>query len=95
MLVTLIFTAVLTGIVFTYTSRNVFAKIKANEMVPRAAFISGMVGSICAGNYPQGLFERMLNSDKSLWDATVHIFDANGDVIARTNDAKATWCAIC
>ncbi len=85
MLVTLIFTAVLTGIVFTYTSRNVFAKIKANEMVPRAAFISGMVGQYLRGELSAKSFERMLNSDKSLWDATVHIFDANGDVIARTN----------
>ncbi len=85
MLVTLIITAVLTGAVFTYTSRNVFARIKANEMVPRAAFISGMVSQYLRGELSAQSFERMLNNDKSLWDATVHIFDSDGEVIARTS----------
>ncbi len=85
MLITLIITAVLTGAVFTYTSRNVFARIKANEMVPRAAFISGMVSQFLRGELSAQSFGRMLNNDKSLWDATVHIFDADGEVIARTS----------
>lgn len=85
MLVTLIITAVLTGAVFTYTSRNVFARIKANEMVPRAAFIGGMVSQLLRGELSAKTFEHMLNNDKSLWDATVHIFDAEGEIIARTS----------
>lgn len=85
MLLTLLFSALLTGVVFTYTSRNVFANMKANDMVPRAAFISNIVGQLQRGEVTPSAFERILNTDKSLWDATVHIFDAQGELIARTS----------
>ncbi len=85
MLLTLLLSALLTGVVFTYTSRNVFANMKANDMVPRAAFISSIVAQLQRGEITPLAFERILNTDKSLWDATVHIFDAQGELIARTS----------
>ncbi|MDD3919575.1 MAG: histidine kinase dimerization/phospho-acceptor domain-containing protein [Eubacteriales bacterium] len=79
---TVLLNAILTLGVFTFISRNVFANMKANEMLPKASFISNLAGEYQQGALSATSFERMLNSDQSLWDAAVYIFDASGAVLA-------------
>lgn len=81
--ITLIVNALMTVGVFTYTSRNVYANEKADELVPKASFIASMVSQYQRGEISKAFLEFMLNSDRSLLDATVHVFGTDGEVIAQ------------
>lgn len=76
--------ALLAGIMFSYTSQNVFMGIKARDLIPRAVFISAIVSQYQRGEISALTLESILNSDMMLWDATVHIIASNGMLIANT-----------
>ncbi len=76
--------ALLAGIVFSYTSQNVFTGMKARDLIPRAVFISTMVSQYQRGEISTLMLEQILNSDSMLWDATVHVVSPNGMLIANT-----------
>ncbi len=86
LLLTLLISSLLTALLFTYTSRNVFAGMKARDMVPAALYISDIVAQYQRGEISARTFERLLNNDQSLWDASVLIFDEAGGLLARTRD---------
>ena len=86
LLLTLLISSLLTAVLFTYTSRNVFAGMKARDMVPAALYISDIVAQYQRGEISARTFERLLNNDQSLWDASVLIFDEAGGLLARTRD---------
>ncbi len=87
LLLTLLISSLLTGVVFTYTSRNVFANMKARDMVPAALYISDIVAQYQHGEISPWAFERLLNTDQTIWDASVLIFDKAGNLLARTREA--------
>lgn len=88
-LLTLLLSAVITSLVFTYTGRNVFAKMKAEELSPRADFIAGMAAGYQQGSVTREEFKRVLSSDTSIWDASVYVFDAQGRALAWPNDRQS------
>ncbi|HPY37719.1 MAG TPA: hypothetical protein PLH38_07805, partial [Clostridia bacterium] len=79
--------ALLAGIMFSYTSQNVFMGIKARDLIPRAVFISAIVSQYQRGEISALMLENILNSDMMLWDATVHIVASDGTLIANTGGA--------
>lgn len=83
-LLTLLVSAVLTAALFTYTSRNLFANMKARDMAPAAQYISEIVSQYQRGDIGPNTFERLLNSDPTLWGATVLIFNKDGTLLAHT-----------
>ncbi len=87
LLLTLLISSLLTAVLFTYTSRNVFAGMKARDMVPAALYISDIVAQYQRGEISPWAFERLLNTDQTIWDASVLIFDKAGNLLARTRDA--------
>ena len=88
LLLTLLLSSLLTAAVFTYTSRNVFAGMKAQDMVPAALYISDIVAQYQRGEISPWAFERLLNNDQTIWDASVLIFDKAGNLLVRTRDAN-------
>ncbi len=87
LLLTLLISSLLTAVLFTYTSRNVFAGMKARDMVPAALYISDIVAQYQRGEISPWTFERLLNNDQTIWDASVLIFDEAGNLLARTRNA--------
>ncbi|HWR24088.1 MAG TPA: ATP-binding protein [Feifaniaceae bacterium] len=87
LMLTLLSSSLLTAVLFTYTSRNVFAGMKARDMVPAAMYISDIVAQYQRGEISPWAFERLLNNDQTIWDASVLIFDAEGKLLARTRGA--------
>lgn len=86
LLLTLLISSLLTAVLFNYTSRNVFAGMKARDMVPAALYISDIVAQYQRGEISPWSFQRLLNSDQTIWDASVLIFDEAGNLLARTRD---------
>ena len=85
----LLMNAVLVVGLFTYTSRNVFASMKEDELVPKAEFISGLVEQYQRGEISSQTLLRLLDIDKSrwdqsFWDASVHVFNEKQELILRT-----------
>lgn len=76
LLLTLIVNALLTTGVFTFTSRNIFANIKAEELIPRAETISNLWSQLLRGEISQRDFNFFTNLilDRSMWDASVHVY---------------------
>lgn len=76
LLLTLIVNALLTTGVFTFTSRNIFANIKAKEMIPRAETISNLWSQLLRGEITQREFNLFTNIvlDRSMWDSSVHVY---------------------
>ena len=85
-LLTLLVSSLLTAVMFNFTSRNVFKNMKAQNMVPATLYISDIVAQYQRGEISPWTFERLLNNDQTIWDASVFIFDAAGDLLARTRD---------
>lgn len=88
-LLTLFLSAILTAIVFSYTGRTVFARMKAEELGPRADYIATLTAGYQQGTITRSEFQRMLNYDTRVWDASVYIFDANSRAIARPEGVHA------
>ncbi len=85
-LLTLLVSSLLTAVMFSFTSRNVFKNMKAQDMVPATLYISDIVAQYQRGEISPWTFERLLNNDQTIWDASVFIFDAAGSLLARTRD---------
>lgn len=88
-LLTLLLSAILTGLAFTYIGRGVFAQMKAEELSPRAKFIANFAASYQEGTLSRADFLQILNYDNSTWDASVYAFDAEGRAIAWPNNLQA------
>lgn len=82
-LLALLLTVVLTNIVFTYTSRNVFAKMKADEMIPRAEFIGDLTRWYQRGEISLRTYQELTIDDTRYLDALLYVFRANGMVFMR------------
>lgn len=87
-LLTLLVSSLLTAVMFSFTSRNVFKNMKAQDMVPATLYISDIVAQYQRGEISPWTFERLLNNDQTIWDASVFIFDAAGSLLARTRDVN-------
>ena len=85
----MVINALLTVGVFSFTSRNMFANMKAGEMRPRAEAISGWTTLLQQGDISRREYERLVVNDGSMWDAMVHIFDTNGNIIAVTTGEQS------
>ncbi|MDR1619398.1 MAG: cell wall metabolism sensor histidine kinase WalK, partial [Clostridiales bacterium] len=85
LLLTLFVNALLTAGVFTFTSRNVFANIKAKEIIPRARGLSEIMSQYQRGEITTRTLEILMNMtlDKSMWDASVHIYPGDGTWLSR------------
>lgn len=81
MLLTLIVNALLTTGVFTFTSRNVFANMKAREMVPRAESISTLWSQLLLGEISEQDFTWFTAAvlDRSMWDSSVFVYLAESE----------------
>lgn len=82
LLLILIVNALLTAGVFNFTSRNVFANMKAEEMIPRADSIRKLWSQLLRGEITQREFTLFteLVLDRSMWDSSVHVYLAEDGV---------------
>jgi two-component system sensor histidine kinase ResE len=78
--ISLILSATLSAVIYFYTTRSYFTKIKAAELIPRAETIAEMVEQYQRGYLPEVALSRLLGSDSTLWDAQLHIFDTQGNL---------------
>lgn len=86
-LATVLLSTVLTVMFFNYTGISVFAKQKAEELSPRAKFISEMTGEYLQGRVGAKTFERAIGGmEYRIWDASVYVYDAFKNVIAYSNN---------
>ncbi len=87
-LLLLVLAVLLTGLstagIFFLTSRAAFARLKTNEMIPRAVALAALVRQNQAGILDTPSFVRLVQADRSLWDAWLHIFDSRGELVAYT-----------
>jgi PAS domain S-box-containing protein len=72
--------AAMSAFIYFYTTRSFFAKIKAAELIPRAESIAELIEQYQRGYLPEVALTRLLNSDSTLWDAQLHIFDIEGNL---------------
>ncbi len=86
-LATVLLSTVLTVVFFNYTGITVFAKQKAEELSPRAKFISEMTGEYLQGRVGSQTFERAIGGmEYRIWDASVYVYDVYENVIAYSNN---------
>jgi len=79
----LVFNLAIVSIAYTFTSRSVFADMKAKELNPRAQFISSLVSQYWQGDLTANTFERIIGSDDSIWDARVYIYNEKAELSIR------------
>lgn len=84
-LLTILLSAALTSVSFTYTGRNVFTNMKAEEMMPRAEFIAEVSGRYQRGEMTVQEYKDLTINGNLLWDATVYVFNSNGTIFMRPN----------
>ncbi|MDR1206394.1 MAG: HAMP domain-containing protein [Peptococcaceae bacterium] len=78
--ISLMLSATLSAVIYFYTTRSYFTKIKAAELIPRAETIADMVEQYQRGYLPEVALARLLSSDSTLWDAQLYIFDTQGSL---------------
>ncbi len=88
-LITVLVNAVLISVAFIYMSRSIFFSIKAEELTPRAEYIANISAQYLGGVVSSNVFKRLLVSDRTLWDATVHVYDAQSTLIVRTEGTES------
>ncbi len=88
-LITVLVNAVLISVAFIYMSRSIFSGIKAEELMPRAEYIASISAQYLGGVVSSNVFKRLLVSDRTLWDATVHVYDRNSSLIVRTEGSES------
>ncbi|HWS28951.1 MAG TPA: ATP-binding protein [Clostridia bacterium] len=82
-LLTVILSAALTALVFSYSGRMVFSSIKAQELAPRAAYIADITAGYLQGYIGPNEFKRTIETEYAIWDAALYIYNANGETVAR------------
>ncbi len=82
-LFTVILSAALTALVFSYSGRMVFSSIKAQELAPRAAYIADITAGYLQGYIGPNEFKRTIETEYAIWDAALYIYNVNGETVAR------------
>lgn len=80
-LLTVILSAALTAISFSFYGRDVFTRLKAQEMAPRAEFIAGLTAEYLQGFINTDMYGRAIGSDYHIWDAAVYVYNARGELM--------------
>ena len=81
-LLTVILSAALTAVTFTYYGRSVFSKLKAEEIAPRAKYIADITAEYLQGSIDSHVYARAVGSDYYIWDAMVYVYNASGELFA-------------
>lgn len=81
-LLTVLLSAALTALVFSYSGRMVFSSIKAQELAPRAAYIAEITAGYLQGYIGPNEYKRTIETEYAIWDAALYIFDADGETVA-------------
>lgn len=79
-LLSVVLSAALTALVFNYTGRAVFSRLKAREIEPRAKYVAGLTADYIGGEISQMYYARAVGSEYRIWDASLYIFDAHGQL---------------
>lgn len=82
-LLSVILSAALTALVFSYSGRMVFSSIKAQELAPRAAYIADITSGYLQGYIGPVEFKRTIETEYAIWDAALYIYSADGEPVAR------------
>lgn len=83
-LLTIVLSAILITVVFTYTGRQIFAAMRASEMLPKADFLSTITSEYLQGTIDFWDYRRLIGTDSSAWGASVFIYDEDWQLIANT-----------
>jgi signal transduction histidine kinase len=82
-LLTVLLSSLLTLMAFSYSGQTVFARMKVNELTPRAQYVAGVAAQFMQGDITLRTFQRLLGSSAA-FDATLFVYNYNGDLIAST-----------
>ncbi len=80
-LVSVVLSAVITVLVFHVTGTRAYARIKLDELQPRAAFLADRTGLYMQGFVNREEYAAMIDSDRRVWDAQVYVYNADGLLI--------------
>jgi hypothetical protein len=87
-LIAVLLSGILSAGIYILFSRWTYAGIRANELVPVARAVAGMM----AGGQPEAMdigdIWRMLDRDNKLFGASLHVFGADGSVLSGPPDAR-------
>lgn len=81
LLATVVLFAVLTMLIFTFLSSDIFTKMKVWELEPRAEAIAHLVLKYHQGLMSKSEVEEQLSIYNAFWDAVVYIYDSQGKLI--------------
>ncbi len=82
-LLTVLLSAVLTALAFGYYGRAKLSSMKAQELLPRAEFIANLTAEYLQGYVGEVDYMRAVSSEYRIWDASVYVFYANGELIVQ------------
>jgi len=85
-IMTLVLASLMTGAIYTVTSRMMFAGIKANEMLPKVRSLGRLIGRRSGGPAdPIDTLLQFLQQDDSVLGGSFLVLDARGDLIAASD----------
>ncbi|MCE5235220.1 MAG: histidine kinase dimerization/phospho-acceptor domain-containing protein [Clostridiaceae bacterium] len=88
-LLTVLLSAALTALVFSYSGRMVFSSIKARELAPRAAYIAEITAGYLQGYIGPIEYKRTIETEYAIWDAALYIYDADSEMVVRPQGPSA------
>ncbi|MEL7609560.1 MAG: histidine kinase dimerization/phospho-acceptor domain-containing protein [Bacillota bacterium] len=92
--VTLLLSSIITGIVFLFVGRGVFARTNAQELVPRSVYLAYFAAEYQQDRIGPQEFGRILSNDKAIWGASVYVYDRDQTLLAMPLEAGAGQNAI-
>lgn len=88
--VSVLLSALLTGIVFNYSGSRVFGSIKARELEPRAEYLAYTTSEYIQGLISKESYERSIGRGFQVWDATMYAYNSDGDLFAYPSNEGTT-----
>ncbi len=85
---TLLINAVIMTVMFTTTSRNVYANMRLDELLPHANYVGALTSLYHQGGLSMNVFEMLINQDTNLRNMDIYIFHSDGTLLASPVQAK-------
>lgn len=77
-LAAVLLSAGITVVLFSQLGINAFAKIKLEELEPRAQYLANLTAQHFQGFMGDRQYAQSVNTDREIWDASIYVYDSAG-----------------
>ena len=75
---------------FFVMAQNLFLSMSADQLLPSAQNIAELTVAARTGGLPFTLYKSIISSDNNLWDARIHVYDENRELLLYSIPAEDT-----